>query len=761
LDDADRVKNALARLVVGWLREAPAARFLVAARGRVAVPAAQRFELGPLEVPAAGDRDKATIERAPAVALFLRCAVAVRPDYRLGAESARHVAEIVRTLDGLPLAIELCAPRVVALGEAEIAALLAERLDALEGGSAAKDGPSLRGAFDLSWDLLEAGDARVLAACSVFRGSFDLEAAAAVTGEARLPTAEALERLDDASLIRAFDLPELPGARRHRMPASVRLFAADRLTSPEKAARRHAELFGRTRAPTSTNADLLALDREDLEAALTWATERGPRTLAAGVALALAPLALARGPLVPFLERVDALLDGGELPRGQAAELHLARGMARIHHGRRDDALTDLALARRLAARTGDLRTEILAASKTGLIVGLKGRTEEARTHFAAARAQLDGRSDPWLCGIVAKDHGNVLSEAGLDDEAMIELARARDLFHRAGDVREEGFVLMMLGSRLFDSGRLRDARRDCTRALEKLRLAGDHRSAGWCEVLLALIDAESGDLSGARARLDGALAVFRVVGDVHTEGIVLGYLGNVALEQGALDDAETSYRDARVRLAEVGDRGSEAMATAGAAVVDVALGRTAPARARFAEAVDLLRGDGRAARREAVDLLATVLEPRAPEKRSQAAAEEVRSARRIVATMRARVTVPKKKRAREPSPRTLVVAPDGSWLRAPDGSAARFAKGALRAIVHRLVQERVRYPGRVITPASLVHAGWPGESMLAGAAKNRLHVTIARLRRAGLAGVLVRVDDGYVLDEAVPTRFAEDGERP
>jgi predicted ATPase len=766
LDDADLARTALARLVPVWLRDAPAARFLVSARTRVGIAAAQRFELGALEVPSADERERAVIERSPAVALFVRCAIAVRSDYRLTGRSAQHVAAIVRTLDGLPLAIELCAPRVVALGEAEIAAMLAERLDALDGSSASR-GRTLRGAFDLSWDQLDPADAHVLAACSVFRGSFDLDAAVAVTGEPRLRAADALERLDDASLLRAFEPRELPGARRHAMPASVRIFAADRLTAPGKTARRHAEHFGRTTAQGSVfRADVLALDRENLEAALAWATDLEQKPLAARVALALAPLALSRGPLVPFLERVDALLTQRGLPRAIVAELHLVRGLARIHHGRRDDALEDLEAARSLAARAGELRVEVLAASKTGLVIGMKGRFEEAREHFDAAASRLlpDARSDPWLRGTLSKDRANVLSEEGRNAEAMIELARARDLFHLAGDVREEGFVLMMLGSRLLDDGQLRDARRDCTGGLSLLRMAGDHRSAAWCEVLLSLVDAEDGDLLNARTRLDRALVAFRVIGDAHTEGLVLGYLGNVALEQGALVDAESSYRDARLRLAEVGDQGSEAMCTASAGVVDVALGRTASARDRFARAAELLLGDGRAARREAVAVLASILAPEGTARSGHgrsAEPEEVRFARRVVGQVRARLAPVGKKAARQSSDQVLVIAPDGSWVRTPAGRTAKFAKGALREIVRRLAQDRVRYPGRAIALGVLVRAGWPGESILPAAAKNRLHVTIARLRRAGLAGLLVHDDEGYVLDAAVPARFAEAGERP
>lgn len=770
LDDADLACRALAKLLPAWLRSAPAARFLVAARTRVALPAAQRVELGPLDLPSTRDHTLAAVERSGAVRLFVRFGAAVRPGYRLTATTAPHVAAIVRALAGLPLAIELCASRVVVLGEREIAELLAERLDSLDTGSTATGGRTLRGAFALSWDRLEVGDARVLAACAVFRATFDLDAASAVTRRTRLDTAEALERLEESSLVRAFEPRELPGGRRYALQASVRLFAADRLTRAERdtAARLHAEHFGAstgmdaaTPMPTP-RPDVLALDRDDLEAALSWAIAEGRTAMAAKVALALAPLALSRGPLAAFIERVDALLAAGGMPRALSAELHLIRGLARIHHGKRDAALTDLGAARRLAAQAGSLRVEVLAASKQGLVVGLKGQFAKAKLYFEAAKKKLGPRSDAGLRGGVSKDLANVLSEEGRNAEAMIELARARDLFHAAGDAREEGFVLMMLGSRLLDDGQLNDARRDCMAGLERLRAAGDHRSAAWCEVILALVDVEEGDLLAARTRLEGGLAAFRAIGDAHTEGIVLGYLGNIALEQGALADAEASYRDARVRLGEVGDRGSEAMVTGAAGLVDVALGRMASARESFARARELLEGDGRAARTEALKILASSLDATGEEGDAcDSAAEEVRFARRVVAKVRTGREPRRRSRPPAASERVLVVDTEGSWLRTPAGELVKLAPGgALRAIVRRLAHDRVRYPGRAITLGALVRAGWPDEAILPAAAKNRLHVTIARLRRAGLEGILLHDDEGYFLDPSLPTRLAHESER-
>ena len=761
LDDADLARAALAQLLPAWLRDAPSARFLVAARSRIGLPSAQRFELGPLDVPAARERDPSAIKKSSAVRLFVQCGASVRPGYRLGEATSVDVAEIVRALSGLPLAIELCASRIAVLGEREMAQMLTERLDALDGGAPA-GGRTLRGAFALSWDQLAEHDARVLAACAVFHGSFDLAAASAVAARSRLDTADALERLEGSSLVRAFEPPEVPGARRYVLPRSIRVFASEHLGRDELrgAAQRHAEHFGASAGDGKLRPpEVLALDRDELEAALSWAIDAKKIVMAARVALALAPLALSRGPLVAFLERVDLLLAAKGLPRALSAELHLVRGLARIHHGRRDDALVDLEAARK--SSDGNVRVAVLAASKIGLVVGLKGRFSEARSHFDAAAAQLDARSDPGLRGTVSKDLANVLSEEGRNDEAMIELARARDLFHRAGDLREEGFVLMMLGSRLVDEGQVADARRDCTAALQRLRAAGDHRSAAWCEVLLALVDSEEGALLAARLRLDAALSAFRAIGDVHTEGLVLGYLGNVALEQGALADAEASYRDARVKLAEVGDRGSEALCGAAAGLVEIALGRASSAVSRFAHANELLKNDGRAARREAVAILAGVLAPKsAPTTTTRA--EEIRFALRAVAKVRSMLKPTRKSKKSGARESVLVIATDGSWLRASSGRLAKFASGsALHAILRRLAHERIRYPGRPTKLGALVRAGWPGETILPGAAKNRLHVAIARLRRAGLDDALLHDEDGYFLDPASPLRIADEGERP
>ena len=185
-----------------------------------------------------------------------------------------------------------------------------------------------------------------------------------------------------------------------------------------------------------------------------------------------------------------------------------------------------------------------------------------------------------------------------------------------------------------------------------------------------------------------------------------------------------------------------------------------------FARARALLEGDGRAARSEALAILEQVLDSATDggsiRGASGSAAEEVRFARRVVTKILAAREPRRGSRPSAAIQNELVIDGDGSWLRTPSGALVKFAAGgALRAIVRRLAHERVRYPGRAISRGALVRSGWPGEAILPAAAKNRLHVTIARMRRAGLEGLLLHDDDGYFLDPKIATRFAHEGERP
>jgi Domain of unknown function (DUF4062) len=126
--------------------------------------------------------DAAQVEAEPGA----ERAHAVVPGFGLTGDNAPAVAEICRRLDGLPLAIELAAARVRLLPPRALLARLDDRLSLLTGGP--RDLPerqrTLRNTLDWSFELLSAGEQRLFRRLSVFPGSFNLDAAEDVCGEA-------------------------------------------------------------------------------------------------------------------------------------------------------------------------------------------------------------------------------------------------------------------------------------------------------------------------------------------------------------------------------------------------------------------------------------------------------------------------------------------------------------------------------------------------------------------------------------------------
>ncbi len=94
------------------------------------------------------------------------------------------------------------------------------------------------------------------------------------------------------------------------------------------------------------------------------------------------------------------------------------------------------------------------------------------------------------------------------------------------------------------------------------------------------------------------------------------------------------------------------------------------------------------------------------------------------------------------------------SGFESPDGTLVdlRRSRSSSR-IFAALASRRLDEPGGVLTAEALIEAGWPGESLVPSAARNRLHVALASLRKKGLDALLEHVDGGYRLDPQVAFR--------
>jgi predicted ATPase/class 3 adenylate cyclase len=236
LDNCEHLIGACADVAAQLVRSAPNVRILATSRERLNVTGETAYALAPLVV--MDPREKPTLaalERSDAVRLFAERAASAQPAFRVTEENAGHVAEICYRLDGIPLALELAAARARAVPIATIAARLDDRFRLLTGGdrTTLPRQQTLRALIDWSYELLSERERLLFARLSAFAGGFTLEAAEAVTADARLPATQVLDtlaQLVDKSLV-VLDT----SAARYRMLETVREYATERLDASGEA----------------------------------------------------------------------------------------------------------------------------------------------------------------------------------------------------------------------------------------------------------------------------------------------------------------------------------------------------------------------------------------------------------------------------------------------------------------------------------------------------------------------------------------------
>jgi predicted ATPase len=200
---------------------------LATSREPLGLAAEYAFRLAPLALPES-DRDLAEV---PSVAVFLDRARRVRPDAAPTPADLHLVADVVRRLDGMPLAIELAAGRLSGFSLTDLHRRLDRALDLLGGrtGGNARH-RTLRATVEWSYELLSDDERRLFRYLSVFVDGValdDAERLAADLVPATDPGA-VLSRLVDASMI---DAAFAEGCTRYRMLETLRAFGLDRLTA--------------------------------------------------------------------------------------------------------------------------------------------------------------------------------------------------------------------------------------------------------------------------------------------------------------------------------------------------------------------------------------------------------------------------------------------------------------------------------------------------------------------------------------------------
>ena len=413
LDNCEHVIEVAAALAARIWQTAPQVRILATSREPLDVSGEYIFRLEPLANPP--DRPDITVDMVQACSatcLFMARANASGAHVVLDAANARVVAGICRRLDGLALAIELAARRVVTYGLHQTAELLEQRLSLAWRGqrTALARQQTLRATLDWSFDLLDEREKTVLCQLPVFVGPFTLSAARSVVA------AEPLDEEDVVEALASLAEKSLLAVDRSAMPVRFRLLESTRdyaLSKSERQipglrrrhaghARRHLEAIGAVGGAFSRDtagASAIA-DMGNVRAALVWCFgPDGDLALGVGLAAAAVPAFLAMSLLAECHRWAERALDDlAREFRGSRAEMQLraALGLSSMFtRGNTDEVRVALEESLALAQVLGDAPSQVQLLGSLQIFHERIGAFEVSLRHAERSAAVAANSADP------------------------------------------------------------------------------------------------------------------------------------------------------------------------------------------------------------------------------------------------------------------------------------------------------------------------------------------------------------------------------
>ncbi|MFD1372109.1 BTAD domain-containing putative transcriptional regulator [Actinoplanes sichuanensis] len=494
LDNCEHVRAEAAELAHILLAACPGLRLVATSREQLGLPGEVIFTLGGLTTPSPGVTDPQT----DAVRLLADRVAAARGGTELSPAEQVVAAELVRRLDGLPLAIELAAARLRALPLAEIMSRLDRRLDLLKGTSPVARHQTMRAAIDWGYDLLDPTQQDLLRRLGVFAGGFDLTAAEAVYGDDPF---DPLTQLVDRSMVEWRD-------GRYRLIETIRAYARERLTGDERvhAYQRLVDLWvERLAVPPPSDGPQhtawlsgIAADHDTIVAAIDWSLRDGVAERGLTVASGMWWYWWIAGRMIEGREWLGRALAAAPAaaPALRGRALRAAAALAR-NSG-------DLAEARTLGEqclvtfREADDRIGVLAALNNLLITAQAQEDYPASLEFGreAIRAAEEA-GDQRMLAAASNNTAGTLRCMGRLDEAEPLFTRALDGFRALGDRRGEAAALTNLSTTHRRRGRHAPAREAMLSALTIYTDLGITEGQLDAVEGLAQLDIAAGDASG------------------------------------------------------------------------------------------------------------------------------------------------------------------------------------------------------------------------------------------------------------------------
>jgi predicted ATPase/DNA-binding SARP family transcriptional activator len=453
LDNCEHLIEASARVVYTLLTSASQIKILATSREALGISGELSWLVPSLSLPDL--KSHLTFEQLnqyESIRLFIERALLVRSHFTVDQASVSAIAQICSRLDGIPLAIELAAARVNALGVKQIARRIDDRFRLLTRGSRTtlERHQTLRATIDWSYNLLDANEKKLLARLSVFMGGWTLEAAEQVCVKERSEfyVLDVMSDLIDKSLV---IMDGSTGEARYHFLETTRQYAHEKLLQSEEdealrnqhlvyfqdlAEKGNSEITGPRQAEVI---DLLDTELDNFRAALDWCVSIKHIEAALQMLGALGWAWDMRGyynEVRSWFEKIRVLGDCARYPEAYARLLnHLGRFAADFD--RRPDAESILEESRAIWLKLGSRGKQGLADVLCffGMDAQHKGNLDQAESFYKKSLAvaqkcnhQRVIAGSICFLGQIEQQRGQIASAHSLYEQSL-ELSR------RTGDL--------------------------------------------------------------------------------------------------------------------------------------------------------------------------------------------------------------------------------------------------------------------------------------------------------------------------------------
>ncbi|GHO99732.1 hypothetical protein KSF_097800 [Reticulibacter mediterranei] len=570
LDNFEQVVEA-APMLADLLSACPDLKVLATSRAVLHISGEHTFSVPPLALPdAASQPIMEDIDRYPAITLFSERARAVLPEFLLNKENSAVVAEICIHLDGLPLAIELAAPRLKVLSPTMLLERLSHRLQVLTHGM--RDAPTrqqtLLNTLEWSYRLLNPSEQQLFRFLSIFVGGCTLpaleeswELAGHMQNERLLEGVTSLH--DKSMLYRANREAEEP---RLLLLRTVREYGLQCLTLAgelEQAQWAHAIYYLRLAEEAEPELkgpqprpwlERLQREHDNLREALCFFIAQGETNRGTEMAQRMGKA----------LERFWII--GGHVKEGRDLLELALKSKQKVSAPIRGYALCILSA---LARYQGDFQAAVAAC-------------EESLSIFRDLGDPVGIAESLYRLGFVAWMRGDAATARSYYGESLT-VAQGE----QCRDVRSE--TLYCFANLAFFERDTSLARRLIEESLELSRALDDSNNIAAALSLFGWVVLLQGDVAAARALQEESLIAVRALGNQRGIAHTLGALAEIAYGMGDFEQACTYYEESLTIILKLDDRWILAIYLEGLARADAALGEMIRA-VQILSAVDVLR---------------------------------------------------------------------------------------------------------------------------------------------------------------------------